>query len=161
MPKQSLTTSRHETRHFARVSVAAHINAPVERVRRQFADLDHHIACNVHPKLTFRKLYQTADKARFEQTVRLLGMRQRDLFDRTIHADGSMTDLSIDGANKGGSLRFRFEPKAGGTDVSVEVRLPVPRLLGFLRPVMERQVRKEVLAAVAEDQRDLENGAYA
>ena len=159
-------------RQFAEVLHSIDINAPIEAVRSQFADLDHHIGSNVHPKLSFEILQRRANGARFVQVVRLLGIRQRDVFERTINADGSIHDLSVDGFNKDGSLDFRFEPvqtyaSAGtssatppGTRVSIAIRLPVPPLLGWLKPLLVSQIRREVSAAALEDKFDLEIRGY-
>src|SRR5438105_15696277 len=78
------------------------IKAPVETVQSQFADLNHHIDANVHPKLRFEVLAQEPTRARFRQEVKLLGLKQRDLFERTIGDDGSITDVSVDCFNKVG-----------------------------------------------------------
>ncbi len=67
-------------RRFAEVSHEEWIAAPIDKVRAQFADLNHHIAVNVHPKLRFELLSQGERHARFVQEVRLLGIRQRDVF---------------------------------------------------------------------------------
>jgi hypothetical protein len=150
---------------FAAVTHVEWIAAPEERVRRQFADLDHHIHAGVHPKLRFQVLEQSANAARYVQEVRLLGLRQRDVFVRSFPADGTMVDTSVEGFNRGGSLQFRFRPevRAGlpGTAVEITVRLPLPPLLGaLLRPLLEREVRREVAAAAAEDKYDLEVRGY-
>jgi len=100
------------------------------------------------------------------QEVKLLGIVQRDVFAREIDADGMrMVDRSVEGFNQGGSLDFRFRPgrTADGreaTVVGITIRLPVPRFLGFLSGVLEGQVRRELLAAVAEDKHDLEVRGY-
>ena len=149
---------------YAEVRHQEWIAAPIRNVRAQFADLHHHIDTNVHPKLRFEVLSQGERRARFVQELRLLGIRQRDVFEREIAADGSMVDTSVEGFNKGGSLRFAFdaEARAGreGTCVSISVRLPTPPLLGWLRPLLESQIRRELLAAVAEDKHDLEVRGY-
>jgi hypothetical protein len=141
------------------------IAADMNTVKAQFADLEHHIETNVHPKLTFQILDQTPRRARFAQEVKLLGIRQRDVFERQFGADGSMTDTSVEGFNKGGSLHFDFRPETresrDGTVVGVTIRLPLPPVIGGLvRPLLEGQVRKELLAAVAEDKFDLEQRGY-
>lgn len=141
------------------------IAAPIEKVRAQFADLDHHIATDVHPKLRFEVLERGPRRARFVQEVRLLGIRQRDVFERRIADDGSMVDTSVEGFNRGGSLAFGFTPNEqggrAGTDVAVTIRLPLPPVVGGLvRPLLERQVRRELRAAVAEDKHDLEVRGY-
>ena len=149
---------------YAEVQHQEWIAAPVHTVRSQFADLQHHIDTNVHPKLRFELLSQGRQRARFVQEVRLLGIRQRDVFEREIAADGSMTDTSIEGFNKGGSLRFRFDAESrqgrDGTRVQIDIRLPTPPLLGLLRPLLESQIRRELRAAVAEDRHDLEVRGY-
>jgi hypothetical protein len=150
---------------FAVVSHQEWIAAPVELVRSQFADLQHHIRTNVHPKLRFEVLQQERHRARFVQEVRLLGIRQRDVFERVVRADGSMLDTSIEGFNKGGTLEFHFHRDArdgrDGTRVDVTIRLPLPPVVGrLLRGVLCGQIRRELLAAVAEDKYDLEVRGY-
>lgn len=150
---------------FARVDHSQWIEAPEDVVRAQFADLDHHIRANVHPKLRFEVLERHEQGARFAQEVRLLGMRQRDVFERRIEPDGSMVDRSIEGFNKGGTLTFRFVPQnvAGkrGTRVDITIRLPLPPVIGGLvRPLLEAQIRKEVAGATLEDRADIEQRGY-
>ena len=138
------------------------IAAPVATVQSQFSDLNHHIDANVHPKLRFEVLAQESRRARFTQEVKLLGLRQRDLFDRTIDEDGSIHDVSIDGFNKGGRLDFRFTPQKhdgrDGTVVDITIRLETPPFMGWLAPVLKAQVLREVTAASKEDKRDIEGG---
>ncbi|MGM9486479.1 SRPBCC family protein [Ideonella sp. YS5] len=153
------------TRH-AEVHHEEWIAADIRTVQSQFADLDHHISANVHPKLSFRVLQQSARRARYVQQVRLLGIRQVDVFEREFGPDGSMTDTSVEGFNKGGSIHFEFRPEArggrDGTSVAVTIRLPLPPVVGgLLRPLLQAQIRKELLAAVAEDKYDLEVRGYA
>ena len=141
------------------------IAADLQLVKSQFADLDHHIAANVHPKLSFQVLQQSPRRARYVQEVKLLGIRQRDVFEREFGADGSMTDTSVEGFNKGGSLHFEFRAETrescAGTMVGVTIRLPLPPVVGgLIKPLLMGQVRKELLAAVAEDKFDLEQRGY-
>ena len=141
------------------------INAPIATVRAQFADLQHHIDAQVHPKLRFQILSQRGRHARYVQEVRLLGILQRDVFEREIAEDGmSMLDRSVEGFNRGGSLAFRFTPGVQrgteATQVGVTIRIPVPRFLGWLKPLLEAQVRRELLAAVQQDKRDIEVRGY-
>jgi hypothetical protein len=150
---------------FADVTHREWIAAPVDTVRAQFADLDHHIRRNVHPKLRFEVLQRRERGARFVQEVRLLGIRQRDVFERSLQADGSIVDRSVEGFNRGGSLSFVFEPKAvggrAGTEVAITVRLPLPPVVGMLvRPLLQAQIREEVRAAALEDKRDIEALGY-
>lgn len=153
------------TRRFVEVSHEEWIAAPLATVQAQFADLQHHIAADVHPRLRFEVLSQRGRRARYVQEVRLLGLKQRDVFEREIAEDGlAMVDTSVEGFNRGGSLSFRFAParqgEADGTRVGVTIRLPVPPLLGFLSPLLRLQVRRELLAAVQEDKHDIEVRGY-
>lgn len=138
------------------------IDASPATVRSQFADIQHHIDANVHPKLRFELLAQEPHRARFIQEVRLLGMKQRDLFERRIDPDGSIHDVSVDGFNKGGTMDFRFVPAAEGghigTRLEATIRLQTPPMLGWLAPVLKAQVMREVTAASMEDKRDIEHG---
>ena len=138
------------------------IAAAPDTVRSQFADVEHHIDANVHPKLRFELLAREPRRARFYQEVRLLGLRQRDLIERSIDDDGTMHDVSIDGFNKGATLDYQFAPDAregrAGTCVAIRIRLQAPPLLGWLAPLLEKQVRREVTEAAAQDKRDIEAG---
>lgn len=146
---------------FAEVRQSAFIDAPSDSVRRQFADLDHHIRAKVHPKLRFEVLAQSGAGVRYVQEVKLLGMRQRDVFERRILPGGSIHDRSIEGFNKGGELRVDFAPEGTGTRVDLLIRLPLPRIVGaLLRPLLERQIRREAMAALQEDKYDLEVRGY-
>jgi hypothetical protein len=152
-------------RRFVEVSHEESIAAPIATVRAQFADLHHHIATNVHPGLRFEIVSLGDHCARFVQEVRLMGIKQRDVFERVVSADGmSMVDTSVEGFNQGGSLSFRFTPEidAGreATRVGVTVRLPVPRFMGLLAPLIQAQVRRELSAAVLEDKHDIEVRGY-
>lgn len=150
---------------FVEVSHQEWIAAPRDRVRAQFADLQHHIDARVHPKLSFEVLQQGRESARYVQQVRLLGLRQRDVFERRFEPDGRMVDTSVEGFNKGGSLAFDFRAESRGdregTAVTITVRLPLPPLIGgLIRPLLAAQVRREVAAAAAEDKHDIEVRGY-
>ena len=150
---------------FAEVTHREWIAAPVDTVRAQFADLDHHIRRNVHPRLRFEVLQRRERGARFAQEVRLLGIRQRDVFERSLEADGSIEDRAVEGFNRGGTLSFRFAPKVveghSGTEVEIAIRLPLPPFVGaIVRPLLEAQIRREVRAASQEDKRDIEALGY-
>jgi hypothetical protein len=151
---------------FVEVTHSQWIAAPVPIVRAQFADLDHHIRRNVHPKLRFEVIEQRRHGARFLQEVRLLGIRQRDVFERSLEADGSIEDRAVAGFNRGGTVSFRFEPQTvgghDGTHAVISVRLPLPPLIGaLLRPLLEAQIRRELRAAALEDKADIEQRGYA
>ena len=138
------------------------IAAPPAVVRSQFADIQHHIDSNVHPRLRFELLAQEPQRARFRQEVKLLGMRQSDVIDRRIDEDGTIHDESIDGFNKGARLDFRFTPASeGGTEgtrVAIRIELQTPPFLGFLAPLLKKQVLKETMEAAEQDKKDIEGG---
>jgi hypothetical protein len=141
------------------------IAAPVETVRAQFADLDHHIHRNVHPGLRFEVLQRRPQGARFLQEVRLLGIRQRDIFERQVDADGRIEDRAVEGFNRGGSLTFEFAPGFSmgrrGTEVAITIRLPLPPGVGaLLRPLLAAQIRRAVRDAALEDKHDIEALGY-
>lgn len=150
---------------FAEVSHREWIAAPLDTVRAQFADVEHHIDRNVHPKLRFEVLQRRPDGVRFMQELRLLGVRQRDVFERRLRPDGGLEDVAVAGFNRGGRLDYRFTPQVregrAGTEVEITIRLPLPPVLGVLvRPLLQAQVRRELRAAAAEDKRDIESLGY-
>lgn len=146
---------------YAEVQHSEWIAAPPATVRSQFADLEHHMRANAHPKLRFELLSQGPGRARYVQEVRLLGLRQRDVFERRFAADGSICDRSVEGFNRGGSLNFVFAPERGGTRVDITICLPLPGPMFLLRPLLEWQARRELRAAALEDKRDIEQHGYA
>jgi hypothetical protein len=153
-------------RSFVDVRHDVWIAASRELVRAQFADLDHHIQTGVHPTLTLRRLQDGPRGVRYEQVVRLLGIRQRDVFERRFLRDGTMVDLSVDGFNKEGSITVSFERETRdgrpGTLVMLDVRVPLPRLIGpLIRPLVAARVAAEVRRAAEQDKFDLEDGRYA
>lgn len=150
MPVPHLCTVRHTER----------IHAPRALVAAQFADLEHHIRTRVHPNLTFRPLGVVDGRMRYEQKVRLLGLTQRDVFERHPGINGEFRDVSIEGFNRGGNIAFSFESDGPVTLVTVTISLPVPWLLRLLEPLLVRQVRRELAKAAAEDRGDLESGRY-
>ena len=150
---------------YAEVSHEEWFDAPPATVRAQFADLQHHIRTGVHPKLRFELLSQGQQRTRFVQEVRLLGLRQRDVFEREFEADGTMLDTSVSGFNQGGTVRIRFMPQLkdgrSATLVEIRVRLPLPPVLGpLLAPLLRWQILREVRAAAAEDKQDIELRGY-
>lgn len=150
---------------FAEVTHHEWIAAPEMQVRAQFADLRHHIHANVHPKLSLEVLDAGPRTVRYVQRVKLLGLTQRDVFERRFDAHGVMVDTSVEGFNRGGSLRFVFTPqlreRRTGTDVQITIRLPLPPVVGgLLRPLLEAQLRRELAAAAAEDKADIELRGY-
>jgi hypothetical protein len=157
-------TKEPDMSNFAEVEHHIWIAAPLPTVRSQFGDLDHHVRNNVHPKLRFEALERGAGYMRFMQEMRLLGLKQRDIFERQWLPDGNMRDTSIEGFNKGGTLDFNFTESArgghAGTEVGITIRLPVPPLLEWLAPLLQSQVRREVKAAAFEDKYDLEQRGY-
>jgi hypothetical protein len=146
---------------YAQVQHSEWIAAPVDTVRSQFADLEHHIRANVHPKLRFVVLANGPNRARYVQEVRLLGLRQRDVFERRITEDGSISDYSVEGFNRGGSITFKFGPEHGGTRVHIGIKLPIPGPMFLLRALLEAQIRREVRAAALQDKHDIEVRGYA
>lgn len=150
---------------FVQVTHREWIAAPAAAVRSQFADLRHHIETDVHPKLRFEILDIGPQSARYVQEVKLLGIRQRDVFERRFGPDGAMVDTSVEGFNRGGSLAIRFAPQLrderNGTEVEITVRLPLPPVIGpLIKPLLEAQIRREVRAAAAQDKHDIEVRGY-
>ena len=91
---------------FAEVTHHEWIAAPAASVRSQFADLHHHVATNVHPKLRFEILESSPQSARYVQEVKLLGIRQRDVFEPTqLGVHSAVQDGVYDARQRGLGVR--------------------------------------------------------
>jgi hypothetical protein len=59
-------------------------------------------------------------------------------------------------------MDFGFVPASeggrSGTRVDITIRIPTPPLLGWLAPLLKKQVLREAMAAAEQDKRDIEQG---
>lgn len=136
---------------------------PVAVVRAQFADMQHHEANAVHATLGVSNVRpQAGGGCVFTGRRRVLGVMQEDEIEVTPHPDGRLTLRSLAGSNQGLVITQTFDAEAPErTRIRTTVELPVQGVMRWLRPLVRLGVARDVAAALQEDRRDLEQGAYA
>jgi hypothetical protein len=144
-----------------RITAKLRINSPVDRVREQYRDIDHHIRNNVHPSIHYQWEPAEAGERKIKTTFRILGLPQFDVSVLEDGADGSFVIRYLEGTNAGMVLVHRFvEVEPGVTEVQLSADAPATlgrKILGPLFIVGARQVMKK---ALAEDKRDIEQGDF-
>lgn len=143
------------------VSASTDIARPIPVVRLHFGDVEHHVANAVHPDVEFMPLPAPDGERRFRKTVRVLGVRVDDEVVLRRQPDGSITEDTIAGPNKGMRLvsSFRAEgPERTVTTLTVE--LPLRGLRRLFVPWLRRLLARRLSKGLEEDRRDLEGGRY-
>jgi hypothetical protein len=143
------------------ISASLRMERPVEEVRAQYRDIDHHIRHNVHPSIHYQWEPSAPGERKIKTTFRILGVPQYDISLLEDAEDGSFVIRYLEGSNAGMVLVHKFVPLGpNATDVQLFADAPSSlgrKLLGPLFVVGARQVMKK---ALAEDKRDLEKGAF-
>lgn len=137
------------------------IERPVAEVRAQFADMEYHIAQNVHPDVRFTMHSKQANTCAFRQEISLAGMRQSDEVINTVLPDGSLRSDFVGGMNTGARLVVSFLSEVdAATRISAVLTIPVSGLKTLLAPVLGAAAQKALEKAFAQDKHDLEAGNY-
>jgi hypothetical protein len=143
------------------ITASLRMERPVDEVRAQYRDIDHHIRNNVHPSIRYQWEPGAPGERKIKTTFRILGVPQFDISLLEDASDGSFVIRYLEGSNAGMVLVHKFVPLgAGATDVQLFADAPSSlgrKLLGPLFVAGARQVMKK---ALAEDKRDLERGAF-
>lgn len=133
------------------------IERPIDVVRRQFVDMEHHCSGKVHADLSVTDVKASAGKCTFTGRRRVFGVLHEDEIEVTSHADGSSTLRSLSGTNAGLLITQNFEalgPQA--TRVTVKVDYPVKGLMRLLGPLVRLGLARDTETALREDKLDLE-----
>lgn len=149
-------------RHRTLVVIAStQIARPIDVVGRHFSDVDHHARNRVHRGVEFLPLADSGDERRFRKTVRLLGIPIADEVVLRRLPDGSVTEDTVAGPGAGMRLVSRFRADGPAlTSTTLTVEIPVPGLKRLAGPLLRRWVRSQLVRALDEDRRDLEDGRY-
>jgi hypothetical protein len=143
------------------ITASLRMERPVEEVRAQYRDIDHHIRNNVHPSIRYEWEPSAPGERKIKTTFRILGVPQYDISLLEDAEDGSFVIRYLEGSNAGMVLVHKFVPLGPhATDVQLFADAPSSmgrKLLGPLFVAGARQVMKK---ALAEDKRDLEKGAF-
>ena len=143
------------------ITASLRMNAPVDMVRAQYRDIDHHIRQNVHPSIRYEWVPGAPGERKIRTTFRILGVPQFDVSLLEDAPDGSFIIRYLEETNAGMVLVHEFVPVDGGaTEVRLSANAPATlgrKLLGPLFKVGARQVMNK---ALREDKADLEGGQY-
>jgi hypothetical protein len=168
----------------ATVAVHAHItiDAPPALVRSQFGDVAHHAQNAVHRGVVFEVIEEAEGRCRYHQTTRVGPLRLRQEFELERTETGPLVNRIVAGQFAGGSITFEVfssevpggevtdggvldgdGPRVGAdvTEVRATLEAPVSGLVALVRAPLQRQVRRSLVAALAEDKADIESGGYA
>ncbi|HEV8246961.1 MAG TPA: TerB family tellurite resistance protein [Polyangiaceae bacterium] len=143
------------------ITASLRIERPVDVVRAQYRDIDHHIRNNVHPSIRYQWEPGEPGERKIRTTFSILGIPQFDVSLLEDAEDGSFVIRYLEGSNAGMVLVHKFVPLGpDATDVQLSADAPVTlgrKLLGPLFVAGARQVMKK---ALMEDKRDLEQGDF-
>jgi hypothetical protein len=143
------------------ITASLRIERPAEVVRQQYRDIDHHIRNNVHPSIHYAWEPAEPGQRKIRTTFRILGVPQYDVSLLEDAEDGSFVIRYLEGTNAGMVLVHHFVP-LGPSATNVELEAEAPATLGrkLLGPLFVAGGRQVMKKALAEDKRDLEQGAF-
>ena len=143
------------------ITASLRMERPVDEVRAQYRDIDHHIRNNVHPSIHYQWEPGAQGERKIKTTFRILGVPQYDISLLEDAADGSFVIRYLEGSNAGMVLVHKFVP-LGPSATDVQLVADAPSSLGrkLLGPLFVAGARQVMKKALAEDKRDLERGAF-
>ncbi len=145
-----------------RITASLRIDRPVDEVRAQYRDIDHHIRNDVHPSIRYQWEPAPPGERRIRTTFRILGVPQFDVSRLEDGEGGSFVIRYLEGSNAGMLLVHEFVPLGpGATDVRLSADAPVTLGRKLLGPFFVTGARQVMKKALAEDKRDLEKGSFA
>ncbi|MEO6576760.1 MAG: hypothetical protein ABIP89_23135, partial [Polyangiaceae bacterium] len=146
---------------FIEIHAGETIRRPLEQVRGQYGDIDHHIRHNVHPGITFTWV-DGKDGTRLVRTeFSLLGLKQFDLTQFVDAPDGTLLLNHLEGANTGTIIEHRFRAvDETTTEVELVARVPATTGRRLLGPLFRFGVKQILVKALGEDKKDLEGAGY-
>ena len=143
------------------ITASLRMERPVDEVRAQYRDIDHHIRNNVHPSIHYQWESGAPGERKIKTTFRILGVPQFDISLLEDAADGSFVIRYVEGSNAGMVLVHKFVP-LGSSATDVQLFADAPSSMGrkLLGPLFVAGARQVMKKALAEDKRDLEKGGF-
>jgi hypothetical protein len=146
---------------FIEAKVKTRIRCPIDVVRKQFSDFDHHIRHQVHRGVHFSILDKSNGKVRLRVESKLAGLPQKDEWLVYTTSEGHLMHEFITGMNKGGGIEVQFNPDGSdATIVEARAFLPNKGIKRLFAPVFRKALQKIGERSFEEDRVDLENGNY-
>jgi len=137
------------------------IARPIDEVRSQFVDFEHHQRAGVHRRFAVSNVRPMGSGCMFTGRRSVFGMTQVDEYEVRVHPDGSSSLRSIAGPNVGTTVTQTFvQQGTAQTLVSLEVSMPLKGVFRPLAPLMRIGIRQDLQSALEEDRIDLEERGY-
>jgi hypothetical protein len=139
------------------VTSTKEIRCPIDVVRAQFGDIKHHQVNHVHRNLELTLKAEDERGCEFTQGYRILGLLRRNEARVDRKADGSLHGRIVEGPNQGTETFTTFESLgADSTRVEFKVVVPLRGLMALAKPLVTRQLERDIVKGLEEDRRDLE-----
>ena len=137
------------------------IAAPVELVRRQFGDIDHHARSHPHRGVRFDVIDSTSEQTHYRQTSRVGPFRISQTLTLAHTATGPLVNTVTAGPFSGGTITFAiaFET-ADTTRVDARLSATTTGIEALIGRITRRRLQRTLAAALDEDRIDLESGKY-
>jgi hypothetical protein len=143
------------------ITASLRMERPVDEVRAQYRDIDHHIRNNVHPSIRYQWEPGEPGERKIRTTFHILGVPQYDVSLLEDAEDGSFVIRYLEGSNAGMVLVHKFVPLGpNATDVQLFADAPATTARKLLGPLFVAGARQVMKKALMEDKRDLERGAF-
>jgi len=144
-----------------KITASAEFAAPVDLVRAQSNDMEHHISRNVHRKLNLNSLSSTDGALEYYQEIRVLGFVMRDKIRHRTLADGSICLSYSGGISNGAELIIKLDSLGESrTAVHQTYTLPLSGLKIMLAPLIRPILKRALYQALEEDRVDIEVRGY-
>jgi hypothetical protein len=143
------------------ITASGEIAAPVEVVRAQTNDIDHHINHDVHRKLHINSLSLNGEVLEYFQELRFFGFTIRDQVIQQTLSDGAICISYSGGIMNGAKLSISLSRSGESkTTVHQTLTLPSKKLNTLLAPFLRPLLKKALLLALEEDRVDIEEKGY-
>ena len=143
------------------ITASAEFAAPIQLVRDQSNDIDHHIAQNIHKNLNLNSLSKNGEVQEYYQDIRLLGFVFRDKIIHKTLDDGSISLSYSGGLSNGAELVIKLSSiDESRTLVHQTYRAPLTGLKSLFGPIVGFLLKKALYRAFEEDRVDIEELGY-
>ena len=137
------------------------IQRPIEMVRGQFLDLQHHATNRVHPDIEIVDRQRDGDAWVYTQGQRVFGRLRRNHVRLESTSDGSVRLSWLSGPDHGTCQIVTFEALGeASTRVRTTTTIPLSGLMSLMRVLVEKQATRLAVQALEQDRADLEQFGY-
>jgi hypothetical protein len=137
------------------------IECPLDTVQRQFADIAHHEATNLHHNVWFTVRNESPTHCEYDQVTRQGPIKLRQTFHLDRSDPAHQVNTITAGPFSGGAITFDItEITPGFAEVTASLTSP-KRSTRMFAPILRPMLGRALSSALAEDLADLESGRYS